>query len=168
VTARFFLGAFGQPGHAFPMLALGARLVQRGHQVTFETWSHWREHVEAAGMRFVGAPEYPVFPTGAQPLSPYQAVVRATGESRREVASFEPDVVVHDILTLAPAMAAELEGIPAATLIPHVYPVGAPGLPPYALGAGRPPRRRGGRAGGALVLPSRGRWRLGSAGAGRS
>jgi UDP:flavonoid glycosyltransferase YjiC (YdhE family) len=49
--------------------------------------------------------------------------------------------VVHDILTLAPALAAELEGVATATLIPHLYPVGAPGFPPYALGA-RLPRTR--------------------------
>jgi UDP:flavonoid glycosyltransferase YjiC (YdhE family) len=38
-----------------------------------------------------------------------------------------------------------LEGLPAATLIPHLYPVGSPELPPYALGA-RLPRTRCGRA----------------------
>jgi UDP:flavonoid glycosyltransferase YjiC (YdhE family) len=52
---------------------------------------------------------------------------------------------VHDILTLAPAMAGELEGVPVATLVPHLYPVGGPGFPPYALGA-RYPRTRLGRA----------------------
>ena len=81
-SLRVFLGAFGEPGHAFPMLALGARLVARGHEVTFETWSRWRDHVEAEGMRFVPAPEYPVFPTRERPLSPYEAVVLATAETR--------------------------------------------------------------------------------------
>ena len=51
---------------------------------------------------------------------------------------------MHDILTLAPAMAGELEGVPVATLVPHVYPAGAPGLPPYAIGA-RLPRTATGR-----------------------
>jgi MGT family glycosyltransferase len=136
---RFFLAAFGQPGHAFPMLALGKRLVQRGHTVVYETWSRWREDVEAAGMEFVAAPEYPVFPTRERPLKPYEAVVLATFETRPAISAAAPDVVVHDILTLAPALAAELEGIPSATLIPHIYPVGAPGFPPYAFGA-RVPR----------------------------
>jgi UDP:flavonoid glycosyltransferase YjiC (YdhE family) len=141
---RFFLGAFGEPGHAFPMLALGARLAARGHEVTFETWSRWAEHVEAAAMRFVPAPEYPLFPGAGQPFEMYEAVVRATGVTRRTVAQLRPDAVVHDILTLAPAMAGELEGIPVATLIPHLYPVGARGLPPYAVGA-RLPRTELGR-----------------------
>ncbi len=135
---RLFLGAFGDPGHAFPMLALGSRLAARGHEVTLETWTRWREHVEAAGMRFVAAPEYPVFPTLERPLAPYEAVVRATAETRRALKDAHPDAVVHDILTLAPALAGELQGVPVATLIPHVYPVGAPGFPPYAFGARLP------------------------------
>jgi UDP:flavonoid glycosyltransferase YjiC (YdhE family) len=139
-----FLGAFGQPGHAFPMLALGSRLVQRGHRVTFETWSRWREPVTAAGMEFLAAPEYPVFPTMERPLQPYEAVVRAAPITRAKLAARRPDVVVHDILTLAPALAGELEGVPVATLIPHLYPPAAPGFPPYALGA-RLPRTGAGR-----------------------
>ncbi len=126
---RFFLGAFGEPGHAFPMLALGAQLAARGHEVTYETWSRWREHVEAAGMRFVPAPEYQLFPEPGARFEMYEAVVRATGPTRRAVAELRPDAVVHDILTLAPAMAGELEGIPVATLIPHLYPAAARGLP---------------------------------------
>jgi UDP:flavonoid glycosyltransferase YjiC (YdhE family) len=120
------------------MVALGSRLADRGHEVTLETWTRWRSDVEAGGMRFVAAPEYPVFPTRDRPLQPYEAVVRATAQTRPVVSELTPDVVVHDILTLAPAMAAELEGVPVATLVPHVYPVAAPGQPPYALGARLP------------------------------
>jgi MGT family glycosyltransferase len=141
---RVFLGAFGDPGHAFPMLALGARLAARGHEVTFETWTHWREHVEAEGMRFVATPEYPAFPTRERPLKPYEAVLLATAKTRTAVVECDPNVVVHDILTLAPAMAGELEGLPIATLIPHVHPSSPPDAPPYALGA-RLPRTQAGR-----------------------
>ena len=140
---RVFLGAFGQPGHAFPMLALGAEMAARGHEVTYETWSRWRSAVQGHGMRFVAAPEFPVFPTRERPLQPYEAVVAAVAHTRPAVARARPDVVVHDILTLAPALAAELESVPRATLIPHVYPVGEPGLPPYAFGARRPRTRLG-------------------------
>jgi MGT family glycosyltransferase len=143
-SLRIFLGAFGEPGHAFPMLALGAELAARGHDVTYETWSRWREHAEAAGMRFASAPENKLFPLRGEPFEMYEAVVRATGPTRRSVASVAPDVVVHDILTLAPAMAGELEGVPVATLIPHLYPPSGPGFPPYALGA-RLPRTAVGR-----------------------
>jgi MGT family glycosyltransferase len=142
---RFFIAAFGQPGHAFPMLALGTRLVERGHTVVYETWSRWRDDVEAAGMRFLPAPEYQVFPTPDRPVKPYEPVIAAARMTRQAVAEAEPDVVVHDILTLAPMLAAELEGIPTATLIPHLYPVSDPGFPPYAFG-GRPPRTAVGQA----------------------
>lgn len=142
---RLFLGAFGQPGHAFPMLALGRRLVQRGHRVSYETWDRWREDVEGAGMEFVPAPEYQVFPTPERPVKPYEAVLHAAGITRRAIAARGPDLVVHDILTLGPALGAELEGVPAATLIPHVYPVVPSGFPPYAIGA-RMPRSSLGRA----------------------
>jgi len=60
---RIYLGAFGDPGHAFPMLALGTALAARGHHVELQTWRRWQEHAVAAGMTFAAAPEYQVFPT---------------------------------------------------------------------------------------------------------
>jgi MGT family glycosyltransferase len=141
---RLLLGAFGDPGHAFPMIALGRALAARGHEVVLQTWSRWQDDVRAAGMRFEPAPEYHVFPTRERPLAPYEAVARATVQTRPLVASMRPDVVVADILTLAPALAGELEGVPVATVIPHVDPRSAPGWPPYSLGA-RLPRTGVGR-----------------------
>jgi len=141
---KVLLGAFGDPGHAFPAVALATALHARGHTVCVQTWERWREHVEAAGMEFAAAPEYHVFPTRERPLKPYEAVLRATTETRPLVRAFAPDVVVADILTLAPALAAELEGVRVATLIPHVDPRPSPGFPPYAAGA-RLPRTALGR-----------------------
>lgn len=135
---RLLLGAFGDPGHAFPMLALGARLAERGHDVCLQTWRRWRFDVEAAGMAFAAAPEYQVFPTPGRPMAPYEAAVVAARETAPLVEAFGPDACVSDILTLAPALAAELAGVPVATLVPHVCPLPAPGLPPYSLGARRP------------------------------
>jgi UDP:flavonoid glycosyltransferase YjiC (YdhE family) len=109
--------------------------VQRGHEVALETWSRWREHVEAEGMRFYPAPEYQVFPTRERPLKPYEAVVRAVEETAPAIRDFHPDAAVNDVLTLAPALAAEREGVPLATLVPHFYPPTGHGLPPYGLGA---------------------------------
>lgn len=126
------------------MLALGTRLADRGHEVMLETWGRWQAHVEAAGMHFSPAPEYPVFPTREQPLKPYEAVVRATPVTQRALAGFGPAVVVHDILTLAPALAGELQSVPVATLVPHLHPSTEPGFPPFSCGA-RMPRTRAGR-----------------------
>jgi UDP:flavonoid glycosyltransferase YjiC (YdhE family) len=142
---RVLLGAFGDPGHAFPMIALGRALVARGHDVTLQTWTRWQAHVEAEGMTFAAAPEYEVFPSGPEPLDFYEAVVHATLDTRPLVRELRPDVAVSDILTLAPALAAELEGVRCATLIPHVHPHMARGFPVYSLGA-RMPRSALGRA----------------------
>ncbi|MEA2153693.1 MAG: hypothetical protein QOI18_1926 [Solirubrobacteraceae bacterium] len=139
------MGAFGDPGHAFPMIALGRALVARGHDVTLQTWTRWREHVQAEGMTFATAPEYQVFPSGPEPLDFYEAVVHATLDTRPLVREVRPDVAVSDILTLAPALAAELEGVRWATLIPHVHPHMSRDFPIYSLGA-RMPRTRLGRA----------------------
>src|SRR3954469_668016 len=95
-------------------------------------------------MRFVAAPEYQVFPTMDRPLKPYEAVVRATRDTLPQLEEARPEVVVADILTLAPALAGEWLGVPVATLIPHVDPRPAPGFPPYSMGA-RLPRTRAGR-----------------------
>jgi MGT family glycosyltransferase len=145
---RLLLGAFGDPGHAFPMIALGRGLRARGHEVTVQTWTRWREHVEAEGLRFASAPEYHVFPNGgvgSPPLDFYEAVVHATRDTIPLVRELEPEVVVADILTLAPALAAEHEGIRWATLIPHVNPHPPDGAPIYSIGA-RLPRTPFGRA----------------------
>jgi MGT family glycosyltransferase len=141
---RVLLGAFGDPGHAFPMIALGRALAARGHDVTLQTWKRWREHVEAEGIAFAPAPEYEVFPSGPEPLDFYEAVVHAARDTLPLVRELRPDVAVADILTLAPALAAELEHVPVATLIPHVYPHGERHFPIYSLGA-RMPRSALGR-----------------------
>jgi UDP:flavonoid glycosyltransferase YjiC (YdhE family) len=142
---RIFIGAFGDPGHAFPAIAVGKALVERGHEVTLETWARWRPHVEREGMSFAAAPEYQVFPTRERPLKPYAAAARAALETRPLVRDFAPHVVINDVLTLAPTLAAELEGRPRATLVPHFYPPSAPGLPPFGIAA-MPARTRLGRA----------------------
>jgi UDP:flavonoid glycosyltransferase YjiC (YdhE family) len=142
---RIYLGAFGDPGHAFPMLALGEALVGRGHDVALQTWRRWEEPATAAGMTFAAAPEYQVFPTRARPLEPYEAAVRAARQTLPSIAGFAPDIAVADILTPAPALAAELAGVPVATLVPHLHPWSAPGFPPYSSGARLPRTALGGR-----------------------
>jgi UDP:flavonoid glycosyltransferase YjiC (YdhE family) len=127
------------------MIALGRALAARGHHVTLQTWRRWQEHVAAEGIDFAPAPEYSVFPNGPEPLDFYEAVVHATQDTVPLVRELQPDVVVADILTLAPALAAEISGARRATLIPHVYPHGQREFPIYSLGA-RMPRSGGGRA----------------------
>jgi MGT family glycosyltransferase len=139
------LAAFGEPGHAFPAIALGRELAARGHDVWLETWSRWREDVEREGMRFAAAPEYQVFPTRGRPLKPYEAAVRAAGVTRELISRVRPDAVVVDILTVAGSLAAELEERPWATLVPHPLPTRERHFPPFSIGA-RLPATPAGRA----------------------
>ena len=127
----------------------------RGHSVCLETWERWQGDVEREGMEFAAAPRYDFWQRG--PLTPYQAAVRAAVEATAPlVRAFEPDAVVSDILTVAGALAAELEQRPWATLVPHVLPTAEPGLPPYSVGA-RLPRSAVGAAMWALWRPLLGR-----------
>ena len=76
------LGAFGDPGHAFPMIALGCALAARGHDVTLQTWERWRAPIEAEGLTFAPAPEYQrVSFRSPEPLDFYEAVVHATRDT---------------------------------------------------------------------------------------
>ena len=77
-------------------------------------------------MAFAAAPEYQVFPQGPEPLDFYEAVAHAAQDTLPLVRELQPDVVVADILTLAPALAAEMDGRPWATMIPHVHPARPP------------------------------------------
>jgi MGT family glycosyltransferase len=142
---RFLVAAFGDPGHVFPAIALGQALRERGHEVVLETWEERREAVEGAGLGFAAAEEYQMFP----PPDPDSADGDHAAEAARALLplleEMRPHVVVSDILTLAPALAAEKSGIPLATLIPHIYPVVEPGLPFFAVGL-QPPRTPLGRA----------------------
>jgi UDP:flavonoid glycosyltransferase YjiC (YdhE family) len=143
---RLLVAAFGDPGHAFPAIALARELGRRGHEVRVETWERWREPVEAEGLAFTGAQEYTMYPPPGPDTPDGQTAAAAARALARLMAGFEPDLVVSDILTLAPTLAAEVAGVPHATLIPHVYPVQRPGMPMYSLGL-RPPRTALGRLG---------------------
>ncbi|MEX0971879.1 MAG: nucleotide disphospho-sugar-binding domain-containing protein [Solirubrobacterales bacterium] len=141
---RLLVAAFGDAGHVFPAIALGRALAGRGHEVTIETWEERRAAVEGAGLGFAAAEEYRMFPP-PDPDSPEGAhAAEAARALLPLLEEMRPHVVVSDILTLAPALAAEVAGIPRATLIPHIYPVVEPGLPFFAVGL-RPPRTPLGR-----------------------
>ena len=146
-AVRLLLGAFGDPGHAFPMIALGRALAARGHDVTLQTWGRWEDDVVAGGMAFAAAPEDPVFPTPGHPMNPYDGGVAAhaddlplvRGGAARRRRRRRPH----------PRAGARRRAVPAcavATLIPHVHPALGRGLPPVLVGARRPRTARRPRA----------------------
>lgn len=142
---RFLVGAFGDAGHAFPAIALARALRDRGHEVVVETWEHWREAVEGEGLGFTAAQEYKTFPPPPPDRSEGPSAADAARALVPLMEEMRPDAVVSDILTQAPALAAEMVGLRRVTLIPHVYPVHEPGLPFFAVGA-QPARTPVGRA----------------------
>ncbi len=142
---RILVAAFGDAGHAFPAIALARGLAQRGHRVMVETWEHWREQVTGEGLEFAAAQEYRAFAGVFTPDESVPSIAAAATALEPLLRELRPDVVVSDILTSAPSLAAELAGLRRATLIPHVYPVSGPGLPFFGFGA-TPPRTPAGRA----------------------
>ena len=141
---RILVAAFGDAGHVFPAIALGKALAARGHEVVIETWEERRAAVEGEGLGFAAAEEYRMFPPPDPDSEEGQNAAEAAKALLPLLEDFRPHVVVSDILTLAPTLAAERAGIPLATLIPHIYPVVEPGNPFFAIGL-RPPRTGLGR-----------------------
>jgi UDP:flavonoid glycosyltransferase YjiC (YdhE family) len=141
---RILVAAFGDAGHVFPAIALGEAIAARGHEIVIETWEERREAVEGAGLGFAAAEEYRMFPPPDPDSEEGQHAAEAAQALMPLLEDFQPHVVVSDILTLAPTLAAERAGIPLATLIPHIYPVVEPGLPFFAIGL-RSPRTGLGR-----------------------
>lgn len=113
--------------------------------MVLETWEQWRDAVQAAGLGFAAAEQYQVFP----PPPPDSKAGASAADAARALVplleEFRPDVVVNDILTLAPALAADLAGVPRVTLVPHIYPVSERGMPFFAIGM-MPPRTGLGRS----------------------
>ena len=122
--------------------------------MTIETWEERRAVVEGAGLGFAAAEEYRTFP----PPEPGTDDGRHAADAARALlpllADLDPAVVVSDILTLAPTLAAEAAGVPLATLVPHIYPVVEPASRSSPWDCGRRGRRSGGRPGGPGSGPS--------------
>ena len=149
-SKRVLVAAFGDAGHAFPSIALARELAGRGHEVVVETWETWREPVEELGLGFRAAEEYVVFPPpppgeGPGAADAAEALLPLFDE-------FEPEVVISDVLTLAPSLAAEMRGVRRVTLIPHLYPVHEEAMPFFGMGMA-PPRSGLGRRSWRAALP---------------
>ena len=102
--------------------------------------------MRAEGMTFAAAPEYPIFASGDSGREP-ASTTRSPRPRRtrcRSCAPCAPTWRSPTSSTLAPALAAEIEDVPCATLIPHIYPDSEPDFPIYSIGA-RLPRSRAGR-----------------------
>ena len=147
---RALLGSAGLIGHVTPVLALARRLRERDHEVLVATSERWRDVVDELGASFASAPEHVVAP-GAD--GDGTTVAEAARSLVPTMTEFDPDIVVSDLFTLAPALAAEKAGVRRASLIHHPYPVSEPGRPPFPAGF-RAPRTPIGAAVWRLARPS--------------
>jgi len=142
---RVVIAAVGWTGHAFPAISLARALRGRGHGVWVETFERWRGVIEELGLGFLPARERIGF-ASADAGGDAPGLAAAARELGPVLGDIGADAVVADMFTLAPALAADVAGVPRATLIPHPYPVREPGLPLYPLGL-LPPRSAAGALG---------------------
>lgn len=123
------------PGHAYPMLAVAGALAARGHAVTIASGGEHRADAGEAGASFVELPRTAGSPRHA--LRPHDDASEQAVAFLPTLARLAPDVVVHDLLTIGPMLAAEAIGAPAATLVIHGLHLASRELPPF--GWGGPP-----------------------------
>jgi MGT family glycosyltransferase len=121
------------PGHAFPMLAVAKALSGRGHEVVFASGRAHVDDAAVAGASFVELPSTPGSSLDA--LRPYQDGLGHAQAFIPVLNKIAPDVVVSDLITLGPALAAEAIGVPHATLVIHGLHLPSRELPPFGWGA---------------------------------
>lgn len=149
----FVLWAGG--GNIPPQLALARRLVERGHRVSVLAPHAVQPNIEAAGCVFLplrSVPEHDSLSPSGDPLRDWEArtSVEAAARVRDKlifgtaqayytdvsvaIDAVRPDVIATDYLLLGAYVAAERARLPLAALVHTVYPLPAPGLPPYGMG----------------------------------
>jgi MGT family glycosyltransferase len=143
-------------GNAPPQLALARRLTERGHRVSVLAPRVMQPRIEAAGCAFLPVQEENAAHNSAsaqtdllrdwEARTPLGAAARVRDNlifgtapmyNRDVTAAIEatrPDVVVADYLLLGAYVAAERAGLPLAALVHTIYPLPAPGMPPYGMG----------------------------------
>lgn len=134
---RIVCASIPGPGHAYPMLAVARALAARGHEVVFASGDRHARDAEQAGARLVELPK-----VGGSPLDDLRLYDDAAAMAEAflpDLKALAPDAVVYDVITLAPGLAAEALGVPAATLIIHSLHTPSRDLPPF--GFGEPPGR---------------------------
>jgi UDP:flavonoid glycosyltransferase YjiC (YdhE family) len=130
---KLIVSAGFSEGHAFPALALSRALRVLGHDVLIQLSERWRETAEGLDLEFIATSGYVPFP-GAAPGATGTTAAGAARSLAAVIREYGADVVVSDLVATAPPLAAELASVPAATLIPTVYPVQGAGLPPFPHG----------------------------------
>lgn len=123
------------PGHALPVLGVGAALRRRGHHVTVWTGAAHRRLVEHHDLRWRRLPL--LAPRPGDGDFGTRLYARSVGMARAlapQVAASAPAFLVVDTLTRAGALSAGTLGLPYVEVVPHHLPDPDPDLPPIGLG----------------------------------
>lgn len=134
-VARVVLVAGPDPGHALPVLGIGAALRRRGHEVVI--WTGQR-HADLAARHDIAWRELPLLAPQLGDEDLGRRLHRRGAQMARAlappVAVWQPDLLLVDTLTRAGAMTAGMLGTPYVEVVPHHLPDPAPDLPPVGLG----------------------------------
>jgi|GEM_PF-91252 len=142
-------------GTVAPELGVARRLVDRGHRVTVlaedsmgpaaaaagATFRPWRHGLNRPDHRPENAP-YPEWelrspPTQVREMINHLIVRPASGYARDvtdAIRANRPDLVAVSFFAFGAMIAAEAENVPFDVLMPNIYPLPAPGLPPFGPG----------------------------------
>jgi MGT family glycosyltransferase len=140
---RFLFVVWDGGGTVPPELALARRVAAAGHQVRILAPRSLQTKVEGAGCSFLAyrrSPDRdPRQPTAkGKAGSPAATVIAASGpyadDVQEALAAAPADVVAADYILFGASVAAEAAGVPCAALVPTVYPLPAPGVPPFGSG----------------------------------
>jgi MGT family glycosyltransferase len=130
---RIMLVSIGEPGHAFPVIAIASKLVAAGCEVAVHTWFRWEDHIAGIGAKFFRAPKFEVV-DGDQIPDVQEAAVLATEQLTGVIEEWRPDLIVGDVLTLAGSLSAELCAVPFVTFVPHFWHATGPESVPFGSG----------------------------------
>lgn len=149
---RTYLFALTDAGGTVPPeLGVARRVVDRGHRVTVLADESMADQVRRTGATFLpwtsSTGEFRDWELRT-PMSLARGMVDhmfvgpaagQAGDTTAAIDAIRPDLVVTSFVGLGAMIAAEARGLPFDILIPNIYPLPAPGMPP--LGTGMSPAR---------------------------
>lgn len=126
---RVLLCPIGSRGFVYPMIGIGRRLQQRGHEVAFATSIDFAEFIERAGMQRL--------PRDRNDGASFQlnnwghplVIAIQVRHTQNAIERIHPDVILSSTLALGPLIAGELADLPVAVLglAAYLWPVARPG-----------------------------------------
>lgn len=125
---KFLIATWDGGGNGPPAYNLGARLVQRGHEVRLVGWDSMATKAAAAGVEFAAYPSVAPWPADLSPDDGWEDRVKPAllGRGRGMTSSprhktSPPDAIVVDCMLGAGFEAARLLGLPTAALVHVMY-----------------------------------------------